>query len=554
MKTDIEIAENAEILPISQIAEKIKLSSTQIIPYGHDKAKIDYESIKKLPQKAKLVLVTAINPTPAGEGKTTVTVGLTDALNLLNKKAIAALREPSMGPVFGRKGGAAGGGYAQVIPMEDINLHFTGDMHAITSAHNLIAAVIDNHLHFGNELQINSKKIFWRRVLDVNDRALRDITLGQGNKINGPVRESGFDITASSEIMTSLTLSKDFDDLKVRIARIVVALNQKDQPITVEDLKITGAILTLLKDAINPNLVQTLEHSPVVMHAGPFANIATGTNSVIATSTALKLGDYVVTEAGFGSDLGAEKFLDVKVPILEKSPDVIVIVATIRALKYNGGVELKDLNIENLGALENGLNNLKRHVNIMLQYEKPVIIALNRFKTDSDNEIKIIQDYASSVNVGFALANAFAEGGKGNLELAEQVLIFAENNQKFIPLIDKNDSIENKLNKIVTKIYGADGYELSSKAKSDLNDLKKNNWDRLSLIISKTPVSLTDNPKILGAPTGFKIQITDFIPKIGSGFIVALAGNVITMPGLPKIPAAQLINIDTKTKKIEGLS
>ncbi|MCV3295580.1 MAG: formate--tetrahydrofolate ligase [Oenococcus sp.] len=553
MKSDIEIAHDTTELPITEIAQQIGLSEKQLIPYGHDKAKIDVVSLANAPRQGKLILVTSINPTPAGEGKTTVTIGLVDAINRLGKSAIGALREPSMGPVFGLKGGATGGGFAQVIPMDDINLHFTGDIHAVSAAHNLLAAVLDNHLHQGNALQIDPDNIFWRRVLDMNDRALRQITLGKG-KINGPERDSGFDITASSEIMAILTLSKNLSDLKKRLGRIVVALNVKGEPVTVSDLKVAGALAAVLKDAINPNLVQSLEHSPFIIHGGPFANIAQGTNSVIATDTALKLADYAVTEAGFGSDLGGEKFMDVKVPVLGKEPDAVVLVATIKALKFHAGVALADLGQKDVAAVKKGLGNLNRHLDAMTRYGKPVVVALNKFASDDMEEIRAVKDFVENEKgLKMEIATSFVDGFEGSLELAKTVVAAADNHHFFMPLYHADDTIEDKMTTIIEKIYGGKNYELSDRAVSDLAELKANGWDKLPVVIAKTPNSLTDDSKIHGAPSGFTIHIRRFIPKIGAGFVVAMAGKVLMMPGLGEVPAAEKIDVDANGQ-ITGLS
>ncbi len=553
MKSDIEIAHSVKALPITDIAKQIGLSDSQLIPYGHDKAKIDAASLKNMPRQGKLILVTSINPTPAGEGKTTVTIGLVDAINRLGKSAIGALREPSMGPVFGLKGGATGGGYAQVIPMEDINLHFTGDIHAVSAAHNLLAAVIDNHLHQGNDLKIDPDNIYWRRVLDMNDRSLRQITLGKG-KVNGPERNSGFDITASSEIMAVLTLSKDLFDLKKRLNRIVVALNDQGKPVTVEDLKVAGALAAVLKDAINPNLVQSLEHSPFIIHGGPFANIAQGTNSVIATDAALKLADYAVTEAGFGSDLGGEKFMDVKIPVLGKEPDAVVVVATIKALKFHAGVALEDLHQKDIPAVKIGLQNLDRHLTAMSRYGKPVVVALNKFFDDDIEEIETVKRFVENdKKLSFEIATSFVDGFEGSLDLAKLVLAATENHRTFMPLYQADDPIEEKIQTIIEKIYGGKDFELSDRAVTDLAEIKENGWDQLPVVIAKTPNSLTDDSKIHGAPSDFTIHIRRFIPKIGAGFIVAMAGKVLMMPGLGKVPAAEKIDVDEKGQ-ITGLS
>ena len=492
----------------------------------------------------KLILVTSINPTPAGEGKSTVTVGLADALNLADKKTMIALREPSLGPVMGLKGGATGGGFAQVVPMADINLHFTGDFHALTSAHDTLAALLDNSIHQGNPLNIDSRRILWKRVVDINDRELRHVTVGLGGPTSGVPREDGFDITVASELMAILTLSTDLMDMKERIKRIVVGYTYSKEPVTVADLGVAGALTVLLKDAIKPNLVQTLAHTPAIIHGGPFANIAQGTNSILATKTALKLADYVVTEAGFGADLGGEKFLDVKVPLLGKTPDTIVIVATVRALKHHGGVALSNLNNEDVTALKNGLENLGQHLTAMNRYGVPVLVAINRFTSDTEAELQVIKDYVQQFGATAYTTEVWAKGGAGAQELAAAVIKKSAQEADFTPLYQADDSAIDKLNTIVQTIYGGTGVELSTKAQKQLQDFEKYGWDKLPIIMAKTQYSFTDDAKKLGAPKDFKIHIREFVPKLGAGFLVALTGNIMTMPGLPKHPAALDIDID----------
>lgn len=552
MLSDIEIAQAAEIQPIVTIAEKLGLTIDEIEQYGKYKAKLDLATRKNAPLEGKLILVTSINPTPAGEGKSTVTVGLGDGLAAIGKKAVIALREPSLGPVMGVKGGATGGGYSQVIPMEDINLHFTGDFHALTSAHNTLSALIDNHLHQGNELNIDPRRILWKRVLDINDRALRNVVIGMGGPTSGVVREDGFDITVASELMAILTLSTDLTDLKARINRIVIGYTYDKVPVTVADLGVGGALTVLLKDAIKPNLVQTLAHTPVIIHGGPFANIAQGTNSIQATRAAIQLGEYAITEGGFGADLGGEKFLDIKTPLLGKTPDTIVIVATIRALKLHGGKSLKELNVEDLTALEAGLTNLGKHIQSMQRYNVPVVVAINQFTADTDAEIKMVQDYTQQFGVDAVLADVWGQGGQGAIELAKKVVASCEEAATFKPLYANEDDLTVKIEKIVTEIYGGKGIELAPKAKNQLKQFIALGWDKLPVVMAKTQYSLSDNPKALGAPTDFTIHIREFVPKLGAGFIVAMTGNVLTMPGLPKVPAANNIDIDADGK-IVGL-
>ncbi|MDI6497063.1 formate--tetrahydrofolate ligase [Leuconostoc suionicum] len=545
MQTDIEIAQSVEIKPITEIATAAGLQANEIEPYGYDKAKIKLDpSIVRKQELGKLILVTSINPTPAGEGKSTVTVGLADALSLADKKTMIALREPSLGPVMGLKGGATGGGFAQVVPMADINLHFTGDFHALTSAHDTLAALLDNSIHQGNPLNIDPRRILWKRVVDINDRELRHVTVGLGGPTSGVPREDGFDITVASELMAILTLSTDLMDMKERIKRIVVGYTYSKEPVTVADLGVAGALTVLLKDAIKPNLVQTLVHTPAIIHGGPFANIAQGTNSILATKTALKLADYVVTEAGFGADLGGEKFLDIKVPLLGKTPDTIVIVATVRALKHHGGVALANLNNEDVMALKNGLENLGQHLTAMNRYGVPVLVAINRFTSDTEAELQVIKDYVQQFGATAYTTEVWAKGGAGAQELATAVIKKSAQETDFIPLYQADDSAIDKLNTIVQTIYGGDGVELSTKAQKQLQDFEKYGWDKLPIIMAKTQYSFTDDAKKLGAPKDFKIHIREFVPKLGAGFLVALTGNIMTMPGLPKHPAALDIDVD----------
>ena len=554
MKSDIEIARENNILDIKYIADKLDLNNNEIEFYGKYKAKINYDLVnKKLENKkpGKLILVTAINPTPAGEGKTTVTIGLGDALNKLNKKTVMALREPSMGPVFGIKGGATGGGYSQVIPMEDINLHFTGDIHAVTAANNLIAALIDNHIQQGNNLNIDIKNITWRRCLDINDRQLRFIINGLGGKINGVPREDNFEISVASEIMAILCLSKDLKDLKARLAKIIIGYDYNNNLIRLSDLKAHEAIAVILKDALKPNLVQTLEHNPVLIHGGPFANIAHGCNSIIATKLALKLGDYVVTEAGFGADLGAQKFFDIKCRKFNLKPDAVIIVATARALKYHGGVLKDNLEQENLNAIDLGLENLYKHLeNITQVYKLPVIVAINKFLFDKELELNYIIKKCADKNIKAIITNGFLEGSNGVLDLAKNLIYMLENNKdiknNFELCYDDNLDIKNKIRAIATKIYGADDVDFSQKANAKINNIEKldDEFKNLPVCIAKTQYSLSDDPKKLGRPKNFKIIISDIKIFAGAGFIVAYAGNIMTMPGLPKNPAAENIKID----------
>lgn len=546
MKTDVQIAQEAQMKPIVEVASQLDISDDELELYGKYKAKISPDVLERLKDRpnGKLVLVTAINPTPAGEGKTTTNVGLSMALNKLGKKTITTLREPSLGPCFGIKGGAAGGGYSQVVPMDDINLHFTGDFHAITSAHNLLAAMLDNHIHQGNALDIVTKKIVWKRVMDMNDRSLRHVIVGLGKKGDGVMRESGFDITVASEIMAILCLATDIDDLKARLSRMVVAYNSKGEAVTAGDLQATGAMALLLKDAIKPNLVQTLENTPAIIHGGPFANIAHGCNSVMATQTALKLGDYVVTEAGFGADLGAEKFFDIKCRYAGLKPDVAVIVATVRALKMNGGVAKDNLAEENLDALKAGSANLLRHLDNVAKYGVPAVVAINRFPTDTEAELELLRDLCKEKGIDVVLSEVFAKGGEGGMELAKEVINICENQKSdFHTLYDVNDSIEDKMNTIATEIYGADGVDFTADALKQVRELEKLGLDRLPICVAKTQYSFTDDPKKLGAPKNFRITVREVKVSAGAGFIVVLTGSIMTMPGLPKVPAANGMDI-----------
>ncbi|WP_019251508.1 formate--tetrahydrofolate ligase [Limosilactobacillus reuteri] len=551
--TDIEIADQATLEPITEIAEKLGLSEDEIEQYGKYKAKIDL-NIKTLPDKKhKLILVTSINPTPAGEGKSTVLIGLGDALNQLNYQTTIAMREPSMGPVFGIKGGATGGGYSQVVPMEDINLNFTGDLHALTSANNTLAALIDNYIMRDNAMNLDPRRIIWKRVEDVNDRALRNVVTGLGGPMAGVPRETGFDITAASELMAILCLSTSLHDLKERISRIVVGYTYDKESVTVGQLNFQDAITIILKDALKPNLVQTLDHTPTIVHGGPFANIAHGCNSVLATQTALNLSDYTVTEAGFGADLGGEKFLDIKQRVLGKHPDAIVIVATVRALEYNGGAKLADLNEENLDALKKGMANLNRHIKNMQLYGLPIVVAINHFVSDTDKEIQMIKDDCAKQNVEAILTDAWAKGGKGTHDLANKVVELADSPSEFTHIYDVQvDDLQTKLKKIAKQIYGAKEVSFSRKAQNQLKRFAKYGWNDLPVCIAKTQYSFTDDQKQLGAPTDFTFHIRELVPKIGAGFVVALAGNMMTMPGLPKEPAAVNMTIDDNGK-ITGL-
>lgn len=547
MLTDIEIAKQADIKPISDIAEKLGISADELEFYGKYKAKLPLSLLKKYENKedGKLILVTAINPTPAGEGKTTVTVGLGEAMNRIGKKAVIALREPSMGPVFGIKGGAAGGGYAQVIPMEDINLHLTGDMHAITAANNLLCAIIDNHIQQGNELRIDPRRILFKRCLDMNDRALRNVVIGLGGKVNGVPREDGFMITVASEIMAILCLSSGIKDLKDRLGSILTAYTYDGTPVYARDLNAVGSMAALLKDAIKPNLVQTLENTPALMHGGPFANIAHGCNSVTATRLALKLGDYCITEAGFGADLGAEKFLDIKCRCAGLKPSCVVIVATIRALKYNGGVPKTELSKENIVALKNGIVNLETHIENMKKYGLPVVVAINRFATDTEAEIETIEAFCKEKDVPVSLTEVFARGGEGGKELAEKVVKTIETKEAhFKPIYDEKLSIKEKLNVLAKEIYRAGDVVFTSNAEKAISEIEKLGKDKLPICVAKTQYSLSDDPQKLGSPKGFTLTVRDVRLSAGAGFIVALTGDIMTMPGLPKQPAAYKIDVD----------
>ncbi|MDQ8595488.1 formate--tetrahydrofolate ligase [Enterococcus faecium] len=555
MKSDLQISQETELEPIIEVASKLDLKEDDLELYGKYKAKINFSGINRSKDNAEghLILVTSINPTPAGEGKSTITVGLGDALNKINKKSVIALREPSLGPVMGIKGGAAGGGYAQVLPMEDINLHFTGDMHAITTANNALSALLDNHIHQGNELNIDARRVIWKRVVDLNDRELRKVIVGLGGPIQGVPREDGFDITVASEIMAILCLAADLEDLKARLARIVVGYTFDRQPVTAGDLKAEGALALLLKDAIKPNLVQTIYGTPAFVHGGPFANIAHGCNSILATKTALRLADYVVTEAGFGADLGGEKFLDIKVPNLKKAPDVVVIVATIRALKMHGGVKKDELKNENLDALKIGFANLKRHIRNMEQYQLPVIVAINEFVTDTDSELTLLEHLCEDQGILAKRASVWANGAEGGVDLAEAVVRLIDRKEAdYKPLYRLEETIQEKTETIVKKIYGGNGVVFSKKAQKQIEEFTKNGWDNLPICMAKTQYSFSDDPSLLGAPEDFTITIREIIPKLGAGFLVALTGDVMTMPGLPKKPAA--LNMDvTNDGEVLGL-
>ena len=554
MKSDIEIAQAAELLPIAQIAAQAGLEEDLLEYYGRYKAKVDTLALRDASRKGKLILVTAINPTPAGEGKTTTSVGLADALHRLGKNVILALREPSLGPVFGVKGGAAGGGYAQVVPMEDINLHFTGDFHAIGAANNLLAAMLDNHIQQGNALDIDVRRITWRRCVDKNDRQLRNIDCGLGGKVDGVPREDGFDITVASEIMAVLCLASDLTDLKARLGRMVVAYNRAGEPVYCSDLKAQGAMTALLKDAIRPNLVQTLEHTPAFIHGGPFANIAHGCNSVSATDTALKLGDYVVTEAGFGADLGAEKFLDIKCRAAGFSPDAVVIVATVRALKHHGGCPKSALGQEDLEALEKGLPNLLKHVeNITQVFGLPAVVAINRFVSDTDAELQMIRDACGRFGVRVALSEVWAKGGAGGEELAREVLrIIQEGRKDFRFAYESSLPLAEKIGAIAQKVYGAEGVDFAPAAAKELQRLTELGYGDLPVCMAKTQYSLSDDAAKLGAPSGFRITVRKVKVSAGAGFVVALTGDIMTMPGLPKVPAAENIDVD-ENGRITGL-
>ena len=555
IKSDIEIAQAAEMKNIKEIAATAGIADEYLEQYGNYKAKIDTKLLNDLQDKpnGKLILVTAITPTPAGEGKTTTSVGLADGLRYIGKKSMVCLREPSLGPVFGVKGGAAGGGYAQVVPMEDINLHFTGDFHAIGAANNLLAAMLDNHIQQGNELGIDPKRITWKRVVDMNDRQLRNIVDGLGGQKQGVPREDGFDITVASEVMAIFCLSTSISDLKERCGKIVVGYTYDDKPVTAHDLKAEGAMAALLKDAIKPNLVQTLEHTPAIIHGGPFANIAHGCNSVLATKTALKLADYVVTEAGFGADLGAEKFIDIKCRLAGLKPDAVVIVATVKALKMHGGLDKNDLNHEDLEALERGLPNLLQHVeNVTKQFGLPAVVAINAFPTDTEAELKLVEDKCKELGVNVVLSEVWAKGGEGGAALAEEVVRLCDQPSELNFTYDLDMSIEEKLNAIATKIYHADGVDLVGNAVTQVKELEANGWGNLPICVAKTQYSFSDNAALLGAPKGFRITVRNLKVSAGAGFIVALTGDVMTMPGLPKVPSAEKIDVD-ENGKITGL-
>ena len=546
MKTDIEIAQSVELKPITEVVEKVGIGFDDLELYGKYKAKLSFDKINAVKDNkpGKLILVTAINPTPAGEGKSTMSIGLADALNKIGKKTMIALREPSLGPVMGIKGGAAGGGYAQVLPMEDINLHFTGDMHAITTANNALSALLDNHIHQGNALGIDQRRIIWKRVVDLNDRALRHVNVGLGGPLNGIPREDGFDITVASEIMAILCLATDIKDLKERLANIVVAYRYDRTPVYVRDLEIEGALTLILKDAIKPNLVQTIYGTPALVHGGPFANIAHGCNSVLATATALRLADYTITEAGFGADLGAEKFLDIKTPNLPTTPDAVVIVATLRALKMHGGVAKTDLSEENVQAVRDGFANLKRHVENVRKFGLPAVVAINGFVADTEAEIAALKELCAEIDVPVELASVWANGADGGIDLANAVVDAVENgNADYKRLYSDDDSLEAKITKIVTEIYGGKSVVFEKKAKNQLKQFAEFGWDKLPVCMAKTQYSFSDNQFLLGAPEGFDITIREFVPKTGAGFIVALTGDVMTMPGLPKAPAALKMDV-----------
>lgn len=553
-KSDIEIAQECEMKPITEIAAKAGIDDKYLEQYGKYKAKIDYNLLKETDKKdGKLILVTAINPTPAGEGKTTTTVGLADAMQQMGKSVMVALREPSLGPVFGVKGGAAGGGYAQVVPMEDINLHFTGDLHAIGAANNLLAAMLDNHIHQGNALRIDTKRITFRRAVDMNDRQLRNIVDGLGGKPDGTIRQDGFDITVASEVMAVFCLANDIMDLKERLARIIVAYDLDGQPVTAGQLKAQGAMAALLKDALKPNLVQSLEGTPAFVHGGPFANIAHGCNSVIATKMGCKLADYMVTEAGFGADLGAEKFVDIKCRMSGLRPNAVVLVATIRALKYNGGVPKAELNNENLEALNKGIPNLLKHIeNITTVYHLPAVVAINKFPSDTAAELELVENKCRELGVNVALTDVWGRGGAGGEALAKEVIRLSEGRSTMEFVYDTNLPIKEKIEAIAARVYGADGVEFAPKALKEMKNLESLGYGNLPVCMAKTQYSLTDNAKLLGRPRGFKISIRDITASVGAGFLVALAGDIMKMPGLPKVPAAEKIDVD-ENGSISGL-
>lgn len=556
VKSDIEIAQEAMMENIASVAAKVGISSDDLEMYGKYKAKISDDVFKKLDNKqdGKLILVTAINPTPAGEGKTTISIGLTEALCKMGKNAVAALREPSLGPCFGIKGGAAGGGYAQAVPMEDLNLHFTGDFHAITAANNLLAAMLDNHIMHGNELRIDTKRVVWKRCMDMNDRALRNIVIGLGNKTDGVVREDHFIITVASEIMAILCLAEDMADLKKRLSKIIVAYNMDGNPVTASDLKAVGSMAALLKDAIHPNMIQTLENTPVLIHGGPFANIAHGCNSVRATKLALKLGDYAVTEAGFGADLGAEKFMDIKCRLSGLSPDAVVIVATVKALKYNGGVPKDQLGKENLEAVKKGIVNLDKHIENIKKFGVPVVVTLNSFITDTEAEYQFIKEHCEALGCEFALSSVWAKGGEGGLELAGKVLETLDNKKSdFKPIYKDEASLKDKIETVAKEIYGAASVSYSDAASKELKHIEEMGFGNLPVCMAKTQYSLSDNPSLLGRPEGFDLNVRDVYVNAGAGFVVVLTGKILTMPGLPKSPAAERIDYDEEAGLITGL-
>jgi formate--tetrahydrofolate ligase len=555
LKTDVQIAQEAKMLPITEVAEKLGLKDDDLVHYGKYKAKIHLDVLEELKDKedGKLVLVTAINPTPAGEGKTTTNIGLSMALNKLGKTAITAIREPSLGPSFGIKGGAAGGGYAQVVPMEDINLHFTGDFHAITTAHNLISALLDNHIHQGNKLNIDPRRVVWKRVLDMNDRALRNIVVGLGGKPNGMPREDGFDITVASEIMAIFCLSKDLEDFKNRVGEIIVAYTFDGEPVFAKDLKAQGAVALLMKDAMHPNLVQTLENTPALIHGGPFANIAHGCNSMLATKLSLKLAEYTITEAGFGADLGAEKFFDIKSRFGELKPDATVIVATVRALKYNGGVKKDELSKENLDALAKGFENLEKHIENINKFGVPAIVAINEFPTDTEAELNYVLERCKSLGAEAVLSEVWGKGGEGGIELAKAVVEVCETKESnFKPLYDVEESIKSKIEKIAKEVYGADGVDYTKACEKQIANIEKLGFDKMPICMAKTQYSLSDDPTLLGRPRGFRITVREVKVSKGAGFLVALTGDIMTMPGLPKVPAANNIDI-LESGEIVGL-
>lgn len=555
MKTDVQIAQEAIMEPIGKIAQHLEIPEDELELYGKYKAKISlnyWNTTLQQKENGKLILVTAINPTPAGEGKTTTSIGLGDALHKLGKKTAIALREPSLGPCFGMKGGAAGGGYAQVVPMEDINLHFTGDFHAITSAHNLLAAVIDNHIQQGNALDLDVRRITWKRVVDLNDRALRNIICGLGGKAHGVPRETGFDITVASEMMAILCLTSDLEDMKKRLGNIIIGYTRSGRPVRAEELNVTGALTLLFKDAIKPNLVQTLEGTPALIHGGPFANIAHGCNSVMATKYALKMADYTVTEAGFGADLGAEKFLDIKCRFTGFKPDTVVIVATIRALKMHGGLAKTELATENIEALKKGMTNLAKHIENIQKFGLPIVVAINAFPTDTENELQELKALCESMGASVSISEAWAKGGEGAIDLAQKVIEATEKPSNFQYMYDVNDSIKDKINAIATKIYGADGVNYTPAVEKTIAEFEAEGLDKMPICMAKTQYSLSDDQFKLGAPTGFKITVRELRISAGAGFIVALTGNILTMPGLPKKPAAENMDIDINGK-ITGL-